>query len=154
MSDARDGIAVGALAAWLGAAVLMAASVAPAAFAALPTRTLAGDVVGRVLPVVLLWGVATGLVAMLIAAPASRTRAILGAAVTAACAVAALAVDPRIATLRADFGAGGVDALPAGDARRAAFGRLHLESVGLLALAMVAAFSFLVHLFVSRRQRP
>jgi len=41
-----------ALAAWLGAAALFAASVAPAAFAVLPSRSLAGDVVGRVLPVV------------------------------------------------------------------------------------------------------
>ncbi|MDE3217575.1 MAG: DUF4149 domain-containing protein, partial [Gemmatimonadota bacterium] len=37
---------------WLGAAVLLAAAVAPAAFAVLPSRSLAGDLVGRVLPVI------------------------------------------------------------------------------------------------------
>ena len=40
------------LALWLGAAGFFSAAVAPALFAVLPTRTLAGEVVGRVLPVV------------------------------------------------------------------------------------------------------
>ena len=39
---------------WLGAALLFIAVVAPAAFAVLPSRALAGLVVGRVLPV-LFW---------------------------------------------------------------------------------------------------
>ena len=35
--------------AWLGAAIFVAAFVAPAAFAVLPTRALAGAIVGRIL---------------------------------------------------------------------------------------------------------
>ena len=38
------------LAAWVGAAIFFSAIVAPALFAVLPTRELAGAVVGRVLP--------------------------------------------------------------------------------------------------------
>ncbi|MBW7933621.1 MAG: DUF4149 domain-containing protein, partial [Gemmatimonadaceae bacterium] len=37
---------------WLGGALLTVAVVAPGAFAVLPTRALAGEMVGRVLPVV------------------------------------------------------------------------------------------------------
>jgi hypothetical protein len=44
------------LAAWLGAGMLLAAVVAPAAFAVLPSRTLAGALVGRVLPTVFIAG--------------------------------------------------------------------------------------------------
>ena len=51
---------------WLGAALVVGAVVAPAAFAVLPTRTLAGALVGRVLPALFWSGAAVGLlVAML-----------------------------------------------------------------------------------------
>ena len=53
----RAGVVALLLAAWLGAGVLFAAVVAPAAFAVLPSRNLAGALVGRVLPVVLIAGV-------------------------------------------------------------------------------------------------
>ena len=61
-------ISVVALSAWLGAAVLVAAVVAPAAFAVLPTRTLAGALVGRVLPVLFYSGAVVGVVAALLGA--------------------------------------------------------------------------------------
>jgi len=38
------------LAVWLGAALFFSVAVAPALFAVLPSRTLAGEVVGRLLP--------------------------------------------------------------------------------------------------------
>jgi hypothetical protein len=41
------------LAFWLGAAAFFSVALAPVLFAVLPTRTLAGEVVGRVLPGVL-----------------------------------------------------------------------------------------------------
>ena len=44
------------LSALLGAGILFASVVAPAAFAALPSRSLAGALVGRVLPVVFVAG--------------------------------------------------------------------------------------------------
>src|SRR5690349_6017188 len=40
------------LALWLGASTFFAASVAPALFAVLPSRSLAGEVVGRLLPLI------------------------------------------------------------------------------------------------------
>src|ERR1043165_9689779 len=52
------------LAAWLGAGILVAAVVAPAAFRVLPSRTMAGAVVGAVLPVILVSGLVIGAVAL------------------------------------------------------------------------------------------
>ena len=57
------------LAAWLGATIIVGAVVAPAAFAVLPSRTLAGALVGRVLPPLFWSGVAVGFVAGLIPCP-------------------------------------------------------------------------------------
>ena len=135
------------LAAWLGAAVLAAAVVAPAAFAVLPTRTLAGALVGRVLPPLSVSGIAVGVLA---AAAAWRDRAatppdaryalarlVLGVLVVAACSAAQLVVAPRIAAVRAEIGPS-IEALERGDPRRAAFGRLHGLSVAALGVAMLA----------------
>jgi hypothetical protein len=133
------------LAAWLGAAVLVAAVVAPAAFAVLPTRTLAGALVGRVLPV-LFW---SGIVVGLAVAAATwglqprgwRTGAAL--ALAASCAAAQLVVAPRIERVRAQIGVA-VDAIAPTDPRRQAFGRLHGMSVAWMGGGMLAALICLV----------
>src|SRR4029453_4191577 len=52
------------LSAWLGPPVLLAPVVAPAAFAVLPSRTLAGALVGRVLPVVFIAGLIVALASL------------------------------------------------------------------------------------------
>ena len=137
-----------ALALWLGGAVLLAAVVAPVAFAALPSRALAGAVVGRVLPAVFYAGIVAGglVLALSLAgsgAPFARSRATLGAALALACAIAQLVVAPRIARLRAEIGPS-LDALAADDARRAAFGRLHGISVAWMGAGMLAAVVALV----------
>ncbi len=133
------------LAAWLGAAALVGGVVAPAAFAVLPTRTLAGALVGRVLPVLLWWGIVVGLLAMLLTWPlparAPRTAAAL--ALVVLCAAAQVVVAPRIERVRSAIG-GPVDALDRSDPRRQTFGRLHGASVALLGLGGVAALSCLV----------
>ena len=55
------------LAAWLGASPLVAGVVAPCQPSpSLPTRTLAGALVGRVLPVLFWWGMALGVVVALL----------------------------------------------------------------------------------------
>ncbi len=134
---------------WLGAAVIVAAAVAPAAFAVLPTRILAGALVGRVLPVVFWAGIVVGIAAAGFAWSATAGRlAVAGAALCSfACAVAQLVIAPRIETIRQAI-AGPVDALDPGDARRMAFGRLH----GLSVLSMgVAALGALVALIVLTR---
>lgn len=132
-----------ALAFWLGAAVLFSAVMAPAGFAVLPTRTLAGDMVGRVLPVVLYSGIVVGaLVVALDTMDAEEWRwstgVVAGAVIAIACAVAQLVIGRRIEQVRSHI-TGPVDALPPGDAQRIAFGRLHGISVALLGIAMLAA---------------
>ena len=45
------------VAAWIGAALITVAVVAPGAFAVLPSRTMAGAMVGRVLPALFIAGI-------------------------------------------------------------------------------------------------
>ena len=122
-------------AAWLGAGVLVAAVVAPAAFAVLPTRTLAGALVGRVLPVLFYAGLVVG---ALLAWRGRLAARVGGAAAVLGCAVAQFVIAPRIAAVRAAIG-GAIDALPIADPRRAEFGRLHALSVLALGIAMLGA---------------
>ena len=131
------------LALWIGAAAAVAAVVAPALFAVLPTRTLAGAVVGRVLPVIFYSGIVIGIVAIILEWRAHHEWRWLGgesaaAVVVVACAIAQWYVAPRIEQVRQAIG-GPVDGLPPDDPRRVAFGRLHGESVLWLGLAMMAA---------------
>jgi hypothetical protein len=136
------------LSAWLGAALLVAAVVAPAAFEVLPSRALAGALVGRVLPVIFYAGIVAGGATAALEIWANtggphRGRIILGVVTAVSCALAQFLVAPRIAAIR-DAVSGPIDALAADDSRRIAFGRLHAYSVGWLALAMVAALAVLV----------
>jgi len=144
----RSGIALVLVALWLGGAILTAASVAPSAFAVLPTRALAGDMVGRVLDVVFISGIVIGAaVALFAGRPPSRLA--LGALMALACAHAQFVLGPKIAKARAD-----IDLVVGGDARRAAFGRLHALSVASLGVAMLAAALFLtLSLLALRGQR-
>jgi hypothetical protein len=128
------------LAAWLGAAVLVAAVVAPAAFAVLPSRTLAGALVGRVLPVLFWSGMVVGVAVALVtwSMPARGSRISAALALAASCAAAQLVVAPRIERVRIQVG-GAVDALDPTDPRRQAFGRLHGMSVAWMGVGMLAA---------------
>jgi len=138
-------ITVVALSAWLGAAILVAAVVAPAAFAVLPTRALAGALVGRVLPVLFYTGAAVGLVVAVLGRTTmpSPARVIAGAVMTATCLAAQLLVAPRIERVRIDAGRP-LDELAGGDPRRTTFGRLHGASVVLLGVAVIAGGAALV----------
>jgi hypothetical protein len=133
------------LAAWLGAALVVAAVVAPAAFAVLPTRTLAGALVGRVLPVLFWSGMAVGLAvaASTWAMPERLWRTTGALLLVGACAAAQLVVAPRIEAVRGTIG-GAVDALDPSDPRRQAFGRLHGLSVVWLGVAGVAGLVALI----------
>jgi hypothetical protein len=129
------------LALWIGAALLFAIVVAPAAFSVLPTRTLAGALVGRVLPVLFYAGVVIGsliVILDLIGKTGSWVRTAAGAVSALACAIAQLVVGTRIDRLRAAIG-GPLDALAVDDPRRIAFGQLHAISVGWLGVALLAA---------------
>ena len=147
MSAARTGAIEGLLVAlWLGAAGFFALVVARAAFDVLPTRTLAGALVGRTLPVLFLTGLLVGLTVAMLEVFAWRERWLrlaAGLAMAAACAVAQFMIAPRIAALRGTMG-GPIEALAAGDPQRAAFGRLHAVSVAWLGVAIIAAVITLV----------
>jgi hypothetical protein len=141
----------------LGAAILVAAVVAPAAFAVLPSRTLAGALVGRVLPALFWSGMLVGLVVAALAArlPSPAWRVGGGLTLAAACAAAQLVIAPRIEAIRASIG-GPVDALDALDPRRQAFGRLHGLSVAWMGLGALAAFVTLLLLVrsITARSTP
>ena len=138
-------IGVVALSAWLGATLLVATVVAPAAFAVLPTRTLAGALVGRVLPVLFYSGAVIGVLVSLVGRTTTPSpgRVSAGAVMVAACLAAQLIVGPRIERIRLDAGRP-IDQLAAGDARRTSFGRLHGASVLLLGVAGIAGCAALV----------
>lgn len=143
------------LALWLGASALFTLVVARAAFAVLPTRTLAGALVGRVLPVLFVTGIIVGVVVVALEWHALRdrwARAAAGATMVAACAVAQFYVAPRIAQLREAI-SGPLDALAASDPQRAAFGRLHAISVAWLGVAIVAALLGLISTWRALDQR-
>lgn len=152
----RAGVVALLLAAWLGAGVLFAAVVAPAAFAVLPSRTLAGALVGRVLPVLFIAGIVVALAGLWLdrahAGRLPRVRRVALVVAAVSCAIAQFAVGPRIERVRRDIN-GPIEQLPPGDARRAAFGRLHAASVAWLGLAMLAAAATVVLVSVPARPR-
>lgn len=122
---------------WLGAAVLFIAVVAPAAFAVLPSRTMAGLVIGRVLPVLFWSGATVGAVVLVMTSGWPRAAALI---MILACLGAQLGVAPAIRTTRAALGAD-LEAVDPSDPRRVTFGRLHAISVALLGVGMLAAAS-------------
>ena len=131
------------LSAWLGAALLLATSVAPQAFAVLPTRALAGALVGGVLPVVFIGGIVAAIIAVVcetrVGRGALRFRVsgpLLGLA--GACAIAQFVIAPKITRLRDAVG-GPIDALDPADPRRAQFGSLHGFSMMWMGIAMLGA---------------
>jgi hypothetical protein len=130
---------------WLGAALLLAAVVAPAAFAVLPSRTVAGALVGHVLPTVFIAGCIAAVIILVanLGSAGGTVRLIAAVVWLIACAIAQFVIVPRIERVRAAAG-GPIDALGPDSPVRAAFGRLHGVSVGLLGVAMVAAAVILV----------
>ena len=143
----RAGVVSILLSAWLGAAVLVTTVVAPAAFAVLPSRTLAGALVGRVLPVLFIGGLVVALASLSLDSGdhgrAIRVRRAMLIVAAVSCAAAQFAVAPRIERVRKEI-AGPVEQLSPDDPRRVAFGRLHAASVAWLGVAMVADVTTLI----------
>jgi len=138
-------ISIGLLAAWLGAALTVAAVVAPAAFEVLPSRALAGALVGRVLPVLFWSGAAVGLLVLWMGwrLPVPATRTAAAVVFVAACLAAQLVIAPRIERIRASIG-GPMEALDPSNPLRQAFGRLHGLSVACLGVGGIAALLILI----------
>jgi hypothetical protein len=138
------------LAAWIGAALITVAVVAPGAFDVLPSRTIAGAMVGRVLPSLFVAGIVAGVAVAVAGVPRRASVAALVAAVS--CAVSQFWITPKLDRLRAEI-AGPVDVLPLGDPRRVAFGALHGYNVAGLGTAMIGAAVCLWFLLVAMRPR-
>ena len=141
-------VQVGVLALWLGAAGLLSTTVAPALFGVLPSRTLAGAVVGRILPPVFFAGMTAGVLVLALQVVQGRGwswggREISGIVMIVACAIAQFVIGPRIVRLREEIGRP-IEELAVDDAQRVAFGRLHGFSVAWLGLAMLAAIVAMV----------
>lgn len=135
------------LAAWIGASLIVSGVVAPAAFAVLPSRSLAGVLVGRVLPVLFWAGIAIGCI-VIVGSRADGLRRLpltAGVIIVMACTASHLVVGRRIAALRDEIGVA-VDTLDPSDPRRAAFGKLHGLSVLGLGVGLVAAAAALISL--------
>ena len=125
---------------WLGAALLFTTVVAPSAFAVLPSRALAGLLVGRVLPILFWSGALVGVVAILASDGWRRAAAVV---VVLSSLGAQLGVAPRIERARAAIGPV-IEDVPVDDPRRAEFGRLHGISVLLLGIGMLGAAAIAV----------
>jgi hypothetical protein len=140
-NQVRALISVVLTAIWGGAGLLVVSTVAPAAFRVLPTRALAGALVGEVLPVLFLSGLLIGVVAVALTprhAPRALLRRLGAAGMITGCSIAQFAIGPKISALRERIGPS-VEALAASDPLRVAFGRLHGFSVLALGIAMLFA---------------
>ena len=139
----RDAVPL-ALSGWLGAVVLFATVVAPALFAVLPSRSLAGAAVSRILPPLFVAGALLGCIAIIAArgiGQPRRARAAIAFSglLVVCCVIAQGVVAPAISRTRARMGEVAPAALPASDARRQAFGRLHASSVLALGIGALGA---------------
>jgi hypothetical protein len=130
-------ITMSVLAAWIGVAVFIAAVIAPAAFAVLPTRALAGALVGQALPVLFVSGILVGAVVIALNATALRVAAVGGLLLLTGNAVA-LAIESRLHALLVSLG-GPIDSIALTDPRRVTFGRLHGLSVLMMAFGLLGA---------------
>ena len=137
-----DAIELILVAGWLGAATIVAAVVAPAAFRVLPSRSLAGALVGQVLPVIFIVGIVIAMVAVILQARMNRGFGLSVIApyalVLVGCVVAQFVIGPKIETVRGAI-TGAVEALDPADPRRIQFGRLHGFSVLWMGVAMLGA---------------
>ena len=136
------------LAAWLGASLYFTVVVTRAAFAVLPTRTLAGALVGQTLPVLFDTGMLVGAFLVVSASLSRRGSArtasrVGGLAIVVLAAVARFVILARITRLRLAMPTA-IDSLPLGDPSRRAFGQLHAMSVGALGLAMLTGIVVVV----------
>ena len=119
---------------WVGATLFVGFLLAPGVFATLPTRELAGSVVGMALARLHLLGFACAAVYWTATAASMPSRPWPGrpADICVVLMVLVLAashfgITPRLADLRAQMAAahGSIDATPKDDGLRLSFGRLH-----------------------------
>ncbi|MFZ0801634.1 MAG: DUF4149 domain-containing protein [Terriglobales bacterium] len=137
---------------WIGGLILFAFVVAPAAFAVLPTRHLAGNLVGRTLGILHWMGIFSGFVFLASSLLYSRVtrgkahpfaaRNLMIAAMLILTLVSQFGIIPRMDTLRASIGE--IDSVPPDNPARMQFDVLHVWSTrvegGVLLLGLVAIY--------------
>jgi len=136
------------LGAWAGAMAFFAFVVAPAAFAVLPSRHLAGELVTRIVGAADAVGTLAAaliLLTALFSRPATAWRRPSGALsltlyglLLLAPALSSGLISPRLLAMRQAMGRP-IEALAESDPLRVTFNQLHQVSVALLAVALVAA---------------
>jgi len=145
------------IAVWLGAAVCFSFVVAPSAFAVLPARELAGNLVTRTLAIVNVTGFVVSLV-LLASAFVGHSRVTRRAWLVELIALALVAlttcvghwlINARLLALRHAMGRP-IDAVAPDDPLRVAFNSLHGYSIMVLSVGMVAAVVAL--LAIARRR--
>ena len=137
---------------WIGGIIFLSFVEAPTAFSVLPSRHMAGTVVGHSLGILHWMGLFSGVIflgsSMLMSSLSTGSaqplaaRHVLIFAMLLLTAVSQFGISPKMATLRAQFG--DIDTVPATDPDRMQFDRLHVWSVRLevavLALGIGALF--------------
>ena len=146
------------LALWLGAAIFFSFAVAQSAFAVLPSRELAGNVVNRTLAIVNYSGFVIGLI-LIATSFISRESVkrvkflieqLLLLLLTVACGIGQFVIGARLHALRQQIGRP-IDEIAMDDHLRLAFNNLHVYSVIILMMAMIAAI--ITFFLLARRAR-
>lgn len=137
---------------WLGSMIFFSFAVAPSAFAALPTREMAGKIVTSVISKVEMLGLIAGPLLILIqlaawrsrqAASASKSlRLILLCVMIVMAALSRFWVSAKLVSLRLAMG-GLIDDIPATDPLRVEFNQMHQYSVAFMGTAMLAGLAVL-----------
>ena len=137
---------------WIGGLIFFAFVVAPSAFAVLPTRQLAGNVVGRSIDGLHWMAIVSGLVYLVASLLYSRlstgamhpfaARNVLIIVMLGLTLVSQFAVIPRMDALRSSMGV--VDSVPLDNPARVAFDGLHIWSTriesGVLLLGLALTY--------------
>jgi mannose/fructose/N-acetylgalactosamine-specific phosphotransferase system component IID len=134
------------IALWLGAACFFSFAVAPSAFGVLPSRELAGSMVGRSLLILNISGIIIGAILIFTSFVGSKdankvrlwSERILLAILTVACAVGQFVIGTWISIVRSQIGRP-IDEVAVDDPLRIQFNNLHEYSVWILVAAMVSA---------------
>ena len=136
---------------WLGVACLFSFVVAPAAFKALPSRWLAGNVVNRILGVTEIIGIVVSVVLLLLllaAKPARRAlwfEGITLSLMTLAMVLSKFVVSKNLHSLREQYGEA-LSTSPALQAVKSVFDGYHQASVALMSFNLLATLVLIVYL--------
>jgi uncharacterized membrane protein len=137
---------------WLGGLIFLSFVLAPTAFAVLPTRHMAGTVVGRSLGILHWMGIISGLVFLIASLIYSRlttgtpypfaARNVLVVLMLVLTLISQFGIMPRMIALRNSMVL--IDSVPLNDPARVEFDALHVWSVrlesGVLLLALVVTY--------------